>query len=415
MPFPAFFLLAAALGGRDIVRGERGRRRTLELEAERQNEINNIDLGLETAGVENEFDARQVEMFQRQQRTAQALLGSKDPRQQALGANMIADLDSAARQFVQQNETEFRGDKVRREEAEVAAAGVGKAANERRLAQELTMQTQLNNDLKGWNDAAVTFGKVMNLLDQDDQLASLAGLTAFVQGIDNSVVREGELIKYQGANGLIIRFVNLINKAEGKDFDENTKISIRNAAAALVNSEKARAEAITNSYQARALMSGLRPDVVLAGVDKTLFTPVIIDKEAQLARQAEIDAAQAAAEGVELEEVAPSLSSRIISPVISGSQDVLADVRRNLTGAKLLRGQNGELFEEKRDGTRTLIGRDDTWTTADGRTLKLIDEGEGNFKWVEIESPGFFEKLFSEEERQERRRRFPNIRQDPNQ
>jgi hypothetical protein len=107
-------------------------------------------------------------------------------------------------------------------------------------------------------------------------------------------VREGELLKYQGANGFITQIVNLVNKSEGRDFDAVTKQSIRNAAGALMNSEKARATAITTSYQGRATGFGLDPGRVLSGVDESLFTPIQIDREAQQRLELDADAAEAA-------------------------------------------------------------------------------------------------------------------------
>ena len=97
MPFPAFFLLAAALGAREHVRGKRTGRRLLDQEADRQDAINNIDLGINVMGGENQFDAEQIEVMQRQFQTAQGMLRSKDPKLQGIGANMIQDLDTAVR------------------------------------------------------------------------------------------------------------------------------------------------------------------------------------------------------------------------------------------------------------------------------------------------------------------------------
>ncbi len=411
MPFPAFFLLAAALGGRETILNRRERGRLLDAEAERQDTINSIDLGINTQTIGNQFDAQQIEAMQRQFQTAQGLLRSKDPKLQAMGANMIQDLDTAVRGNIQQNETEARADFVRLQDQDVLAAGLGKADAEKRFERELTMNRQLNNELKSFQVAQLSFNKVNNLLDNDDQLASLAGLTAFVQAIDNSVVREGELLKYQGANGLVTQLVNIVNKSEGRDFDPATKQSVRNAAAALMNAEKSRAVAITNSYQDRAVSFSLRPDRVLSGVDENLFTPITIEDEAQQLREQQADAAELQFQQNQLKPIEPSLSSRIIAPSIEGSQDILADIRRSLTGARLLRNdKTGELFEQAQDGTMTRVGRDNVFHTERGRTYRLVDLGEGRLQWEEVErDEGFLEGFFTPEAIEERRRRNPDV------
>ncbi len=376
MPFPAFFVLAAALGAREHVRSKRTGRRMLDQEADRLDAINNIDLGINVMGGENQFDAEQIEVMNRQFQTAQGLLRSKDPKLQGIGANMLQDLDSAVRGNIQQNENESRADIVRQQDAEIAAAGLGKADNEKRFDRELTMNKQLNQELQSFQTAMLSHAKVSNLLDNDDQLASLAGLTAFVQAIDNSVVREGELLKYQGANGFITQIVNLVNKAEGKDFDPTTKQSIRNAAAALVNAEKSRAIAITNSYQDRAVSFGLSPDRVLSGVDESLFTPMPIDKTAQIEAQAQADIAERAfAEqpdqfteqtgeiagfdipGDRRVTINPgeNITNRLVKPFLQ----MTAKIGRTLRGAKLLQKNDGSLWIQEADGSLSRVTNQD--------------------------------------------------------
>ncbi len=220
MPFPAFFLLAGALGAFEGISRRREKGQLLDLEAERQATINSISVGVETMGASNMFDARQIEAMQKQEQTAQALMRSTDPAQQRAGATMMQSIATAVRANIQQNETEARADVEMRKDAEIAAAGLGLAANEKRTERGITMSEQLAQELKAFDDTTRSYAKVMNLLDNNDQLSSLAGLTAFVQAIDNSVVREGELLKYQGANGIITQIVNLVNKSAGADFEE---------------------------------------------------------------------------------------------------------------------------------------------------------------------------------------------------
>ncbi len=377
MPFPAFFLLAAALGGREIVLGNRRKNKMLDDEADRQDAINNIDLGLSAVNGSNQFDAAQIEVMQRQFQTAQGMLRSQDPKLQSIGANMLQELDGAVRSNIQTNETEARADAVRAQDQEIAAAGLGLADNEKRFERELTMNKQLNDELKAFGTARLAFNKVNNLLDNDDQLASLAGLTAFVQAIDNSVVRDAELLKYQGANGFITQLVNIVNKSEGRDFDPATKQSIRNASAALINSEKTRATAITNSYQDRAVSFGLSPDRVLSGVDENLFTPLLIDKSAQLEAQAKADAVeqsfitdadQFTEETGELFgfdvpftdkrlsiNPAANITNRLIEPFLS----MTAAIGRTLRGAKLLRKNDGSLWIQEADGSMNRVTNQD--------------------------------------------------------
>ena len=376
MPFPAFFVLAAALGAREHIREKRAGRKMLDAEADRQDEINNIDLGIEAMGGTNQFDAQQMQAMGKQFQTAQAMLRSQDPKMQSIGANMLQDLDGAVRGNIQQNENEARADFVRQQDQEVVAAGLGQEANERRFTREMTMNTQLNNELKAFTAAQLSHAKVTNLLDNDDQLASLAGLTAFVQAIDNSVVREGELLKYQGANGMITQIVNLINKSEGKDFDPATKQSIRNAAGALVNAEKSRAIAVTNSYQDRAVSFGLNPERVLSGVDESMFTPMQIDKTAQLEAEAQADIAEQAlavqpdtfteqtgeVAGFDIPgdmrvTINPSdnITNRFVKPFIS----MTASIGRTLRGAKLMQKNDGTLWIQEADGSLSRVTNQD--------------------------------------------------------
>ncbi len=383
MPFPLFFAIAAGLGARESFLNKRRKDEMLDAEAERQDEINNIDVGIDSMGVGNQFDARQIEAMNKQFQTAQGMLRSQDSKLQALGANMIADFDTAVRGNIQQNETEARADKVRQQDQEVVQAGIMLASNEARFARELVMNKQLNDELKSYTVAKVSYDKVINLLDNNDQLASLSGLTAFVQSIDNSVVREGELLKYQGANGLITQLVNIVNKTSGKDFDEVTKISIRNASAAILNAEKTRATAITNSFQDRAIGFSLDPERVLSGVDQTLFTPMQINKDALEIAQQEGQAAEDAMSQGLLTPVPPTMGSKLITPMIEGTNKVLGDIRRRLVGARLFRNAQGDLFEQAQDGTMTPAGRNDFFETADGRILRLVDRGNGRFEWIE--------------------------------
>jgi len=368
MPFPAFFLLAGALGAFEGIANRRAKGKLLDLEAERQDTINNIGVGIDAMGATNKFDARQIAAMTEQQNTAQALMRSKDPDQQRAGAQMMQSLATAVRSNIQQNETEHRADQERIKDAQILAAGLGKADNEKRIDRGIEMASQMSQELQEFTDTTRSYNKVINLLDNDDQLASLAGLTAFVQAIDNSVVREGELLKYQGANGFITQIVNLVNKAEGDDFDATTKQSIRNAAAALVNAEKTRASTIANSYQNRALAWELDVDKVMAGVDRNLFTPIPIDREAQRQRQIDADAAEQAMLddseefvedtgelwGVDVPGTgaritinpAENIENRLVRPFI----DIISRVGRGLRGEKLLRKNDGTIWIESRDG-----------------------------------------------------------------
>lgn len=424
MPFPAFFLLAGALGAREGILNRREKGRLLDLEAERQDTINSIDLGIDAIGGSNQFDARQIEVMQRQFQTAQGMLRSKDPNLQAIGANMLQDLDSAVRGNIQQNETEARADFVRLQDQEVLAAGLGKADNEKRFERELAMNRQLNTELKSFTDAQVSFDKVNNLLDNDDQLASLAGLTAFVQAIDNSVVREGELLKYQGANGTITQIVNLVNKSEGRDFDPATKQSIRNASAALINAEKSRAIAITNSYQDRAISFALDPTRVLSGVDEKLFTRLQIDRTAQEAAEAQADAAEAAQQTfVEFSEAgepgfvrqafeAVGLEGPDLGVAASASLDKALQTwqatGRALRGATLhVDPASGEMWERDKDGNwRRISGTPDQQRQAE--LLRLRSGGAQ----LTPEAQRRVDEIEAEESRERRRQRAPGLFQE---
>ena len=296
MPFPLFFALAGALGANEVLTKRRKKGQMLAAEAERQDTLNDINLGIGMMGEANAFDRRRKEILQQQLIQGQVWAASKDPRQQAAGYAMLARVDEGVLRGVQQNETEARADKIRQQDQEVLQAGIGFAAEEKRFQRGLVMNKQLNDDLKPFQDSLIGYNKVINLLDTNDQIASMAALVAFIRGIDDSVVRRKERMSYEGANGLIIKFVNAVNKAEGKDFDEATRQSIRNAASALVNAQKSGAIVIANSYRLRATAFGLDPNKVLSGVDSALFTPIAIDSSAQEAleqRQAEADAAEA--------------------------------------------------------------------------------------------------------------------------
>ena len=347
MPFPLFFLLAAALGTRESIANRRDKKTALDLEAERINAINNIDLGLDAQGIANKFDARQIRAMQEQFQTGQGLLKSKDLKLQALGAGMLSRLDSAIRQNIQQNETEARADAARLLDQEIVEAGAGKAANEKRFERALVMNRQLNEELQPFGAAQLGFNKVMNLLKNDDQLASLAGLTAFVQSIDDSVVRESELLKYQGANGLITQIVNLVNKSEGRDFDPTTKQSLRNASAALMNAQKTQAVTIVNSFQARAISFALDVEKVLSGIDGTLFTQIPIDRATEEVRQAQADAAEAAftAAPEEFEEIEPSGVARAGAKGIAVVQEIMRATGMLIRGSKMIKDKDGNLFE----------------------------------------------------------------------
>jgi len=274
MPFPLFFAIAGALGANEVITNRRENKRMLDEEAERQDTINNINLGLDNLPDGNVYDARQIQALYEQRVTAQSLLRSKDPKQQQLGATMLNSVSTGIRTFIQQNENEARADKVRQRDREIILAGD-------KTSRELTMNRQLREDLEPFNDSLTKFRKVMNLLDASDQLASVSALTIYIQQLDDSVVREADQLRYQGTNGLIIEVINILNKNVGKDFDPATKQALRNALAATQNAEKATALAIVNSTQETAISFSLSTDRVLAGIDKNLFTPIDISAEAQ--------------------------------------------------------------------------------------------------------------------------------------
>lgn len=361
MPFPAFFLLAAALGTREGIIKRRDKKDVLSKEAERLEAVGELSSGFVDPNAISEADISQIQVLNERFTQGRGLLESKDPKLQAMGANMLAQTRAAFDRFRQQNENETLAAKIRQQDQEIAAAGIGRGANEKRFERELTMNRQVNDELKSLQDAQVSYDKVMNLLDNNDQLASLAGLTAFVQAIDNSVVREGELIKYQGANGFITQIVNSVNKMEGRDFDPVTKQSVRNAVSALLNSEKARAIAINNSFQDRAVAFGLSPERVMSGIDETLFEPIVIDKVAQEKLEAQADIAEANQEEF-VALGAPAEEGGIVNLgeglAIMGDTllQLWFDTGRAIRGAKLLVDpETGNIWEQDFQGKLTRV------------------------------------------------------------
>lgn len=376
MPLPVIPLFLGLLGLQGVST-RREKKTLMEREAERIRVLNNLDIGLDNLGGSNEFDAIKVDAMLRQEQTALGLMKSLDPEQQKIGAAMLARLDTAVRGEIQQNETEARADDVRREEAEIAAAGVLLTGDARRRAEDLKIREQLDDSLQPFMLAQTNYEKVINLLENDDHLASLAGLTAFVQSIDNSVVREGELIKYQGANGLVARIVTMMNKAAGEDFDEKTKQSVRNAAAALINAEKSRATIITNSYQARAVAFRMNVERVMSGVDRTLFSPIQIDFEAQALRNAEADAIEnqfnaqpdefvrqtGEVAGVDIPGTSKRLSinptSNINNRLVIPFLQLVDSIGRGLRGAELFEKKDGTLWIKERNGKMRRVNNQD--------------------------------------------------------
>ena len=156
-----------------------------------------------------------------------------------------------------------------------------------------------------------------------------------------------------------------------------------------------RAIAITNSFQDRAVGFGLDPDRVMSGVDGSLFTRIVIDRSVQIAAEQRADAAEERlAAGSSFDTVEPSLRSQIVAPVIGGASILTAEISRSLRGSKLVREPNGTLFEQAADGTLTEVGRNDLFKLADGRTLQLVDRGQGRMEWVEV--PGTFDSFFTD-------------------
>ncbi len=377
MPFPLLLLALAGGGATAVAVGaKKGIQREFENEADRVRRVNEIDVGLGEASASNRFDEEALAVMAAQLQDAQSNLRSKSSRLRALGAARIQALDQALRGTIQQNEKEARLDLIRDMDRIIAATGVTRAANEQRFEREMAMNNQVLTDLKPFFEAQRSFNKVMNLLKNNDQLASLAGLTAFVQGIDNSVVREGELLKYQGANGFITQLVNSVNKSEGKDFDPATKQSVRNAAASLLNSEKAIAMSLTNMHQDRAIGFALDPERVMAGVDDSMFTPIPIDREAQLRLEAEADEFEASLKA--RQDALPEFSDidepgivgkasqalGLQPPSLSTAFSVTADkalqvwqaTGRNLRGASLhIDPQTGEIWEQDSAGKWTKV------------------------------------------------------------
>lgn len=205
MPFPAFFLLATALGAREGITNRREKKTALALEAERQDRLNEIGAApIPNMGGSNKFDTAQAELMAGYRNQAVALAKSQNAEEQRKGLTMLAQLQQAQLANTQQNETEFRADERARKDEEIRVAGLGLADNAKRVERELEGNKQYRAEMKPLRKSTLHYNQVKNLLDNNDQLASLAGLTAFVKSIDDSVVREGELLKYTGANGAII-------------------------------------------------------------------------------------------------------------------------------------------------------------------------------------------------------------------
>lgn len=429
MPFP-LLLLALAGGGATAVSitAKKGIQRQFDREADRVRRVKEIDVGLGEASAQNMFDEEQLAAMAVQLQDAQNNLMSKDPQLRALGASRIMSLDQALRGSIQQNETEARSELIRQMDAEIAAAGVTRSANERRFQRELAMNNQVLEDLKQFRQAERSFNKVMGLLDNNDQLASLAGLTAFVQSIDDSIVKESELLKYQGANGLITQLSNILKKTEGQDFDPATKQSVKNAVAALFNAEKTVAFSLMNMHQARAVGFALRPERVMAGVDDSMFTPIVIDREAQQRLEAEAD--QFEAEQKARQDAIPSFADIAKPGLISRGMEAFGLQRpslskaiaigadkalqawqqtgRNITGASLhVDPETGQIWERDANGKWTKIsGTQDQRRQAEifrirSSTVKLTRSQQQRLEALEAEEkqarrdarpPGLFQK-----------------------
>ena len=364
MPFPLFFALAAALGGREIVRDRRAGRRMIDQEAERLEVINNIDLGIGTMGASNIYDARKIAALYDQQTTAQAMLSSKDPKQREIGGRLLQGIRLATLDGIQQNETESREDAVREKDREIVSL-------KNRTDREIAMSGQLNVELRPFMNAKTSYDKVINLLDNNTFLSSISALVAFIQAIDDSVVREGELLKYTGSNGMIEQYVNAVNKASGRDMTVGMKNDIRNAAAAIINAEKTRAMVITNSFQDRATAFGLSAEKVMSGIDPSLYTLTPINREAEIEAQAAADLAEKAQqrfvpfdEAVHVDDNLLDTIGRFTVGKIGKGAAILADkalqawqeTGRDIQGATLhIDPQTGEIWEQDANGKWTLI------------------------------------------------------------
>jgi hypothetical protein len=392
MPFPLFWGAALLLSGREVLAGqeedEKEEQRKLGLidaEAQRQVDIDAIDIGIDNQSVSNQFDSSQIQAMHKQFQTAQGLLKSSNPKLVSMGATMISDLHGAVRGNIQQNENEFRADQVRKNEAEVLAAGAGKADNEKRFDRELTMNKQLLTDLKPMREAEVGYSKILNALDNNDFTSSQVALVAMIQSIDGSVVRSEELANYQSTNGGLNFLINAINKVEGKDFTEETKTSIRNASAALINAERARGMAIAETYQSRASAFSLTPDRVMAGVDQNLFTKAAINREAQIEEQKRADfVEQQITDNTQFEEVEEGLLEQGLGAIGRGAQSILAGAGRVVRGVKLVTNERGDLFEQDEQGNKTIIKVNKRFVDSSGRVMVLIDLGEGRTMWRQV-------------------------------
>lgn len=247
----------------------------LELEADRARAIAEMDLGINDSTIYNRFDKETVDQLNKQFVTARSMLSSTDPNMVALGGNLITQISSAVRAQTQQNENEMRADVNAARLAEIAAMG---KADDRDLA----FANDIRKDVVApWVIQRDSYNKVVNLIDSGERLGFEAAFTAFVQGIDNSVVREGERLLYGGSNGLVTQAVDMFNKWAGGEQSERTTQALKNSAAALLNARKATSESVLKTYEDQVNAWGGDTDKVFSVVPAELYQHTPMDRSTQ--------------------------------------------------------------------------------------------------------------------------------------
>jgi len=247
----------------------------LELEAERAAEIDALDIGLDQSTPQNAFDQEQLRIMSEQFATAKAMLASNDPQMNALGRTMVTNLSQAVRAQTQQNETEARASQNAARTAEIASMSTN-------YERDLAFANDIRKDVVApYVEQQDSYNKVIELLDSGERLGFEAAFTAFVQGIDNSVVREGERLIYGGANGVVAQAVDMFNKWAGGEASTRSIQALKNSAASLMNARLSTVQGILATYESQVTAFGGDTERVFSVVPKTLYTPAPIDRSAQ--------------------------------------------------------------------------------------------------------------------------------------
>lgn len=170
--------------------------------------------------------------------------------------------------------------------------------------------------------------------------------------------------------------------AGGEGFTAEARNGLLEVLQPLAQIAEEKAAQTIGRYGALTEASGLRSDIVMAGLDESRYQAVKPQYSEEGTPAAEAPSVLAGSARVE-----PGPIARAAGTIAQGASRFTSDVRRILEGTELRATPDGRLFEVSGDKV-TEVGRDTLFEGQDGGTYQLVLNEDGTASWRLVREPG---------------------------